>query len=104
VTDRPELAVDVTPDRARPLHPAARPGLEPPTPARAAIREAGGLNIDTRQECLSKRRISRRENDRGGLATSRARRTEVFWRLWEATRDPRALLAWGRSLDRRKAP
>jgi hypothetical protein len=67
VTDRPELVVDVTPDRARPLHPAARPGLELPAPARAAIREAGALNIDTRQDRLSQRPISRRENDRGSL-------------------------------------
>jgi hypothetical protein len=67
VTDRRELVGDVTADRARPLHPAARPGLELPTPARAATREAGGFNFRALHDRLSKRPISRRENDRGSL-------------------------------------
>jgi hypothetical protein len=29
-------------------------------------------------------------------------RPDALWRLWLRTRDPRALLAWGRSLDRKR--
>jgi hypothetical protein len=33
--------------------------------------------------------------------SERERKTAALWRLWLLTRDPRALLAWGRSLEGR---
>jgi hypothetical protein len=82
VTDRPDLVVDTGRDRAGSLATSRQAGPLEAGAGRAAIVEAGVFKSDAPQDRLSKQ--------------------PIFWGETETGAEP-ALLAWGRSLDRKGA-